>query len=152
MISIIYVLYNSILTSMIVSSEFVGYGARRKPLRRSSPSGMQRNTYWLSLPHRYSLPFMTAFALLHFLVSEGYYMVRILEFGPGVSGGDIPLLEPACDSCEVTWSDWAGCLCAWLFEYQRGVQFPETRDSPISLRPIGVRRVIFRSGGPLVQS
>ena len=63
--SFTYVMYNSILTSMRQSAEYLRFSTQRKVLRVTTPIGAQRSIYWLQLPYRYALPFMTAMATLH---------------------------------------------------------------------------------------
>lgn len=52
MVSFLYLFYNNILTRQLVTDELLRYLREdgKKPLRVSSPVGMQRSTYFLSLP------------------------------------------------------------------------------------------------------
>ena len=78
--SVFYVMYNGILTSMCQSSEYGNFASERKALRVTSPQGQQRSTRYLELPYRYSIPLLIAFAVLHWLISETIFLVRINIF------------------------------------------------------------------------
>ena len=81
-ISIAYVLYNGVFTCMTLSAELADFATSAKPMRVSSPQGSQRSTYWLQLPYRWSLPLMSAMALLHWLVSAAVFMVDVKVLDP----------------------------------------------------------------------
>ncbi|KAI9726332.1 MAG: hypothetical protein M1828_001606 [Chrysothrix sp. TS-e1954] len=76
-ISIVYLLYNTLFTCMTLSAEYLSHARRRRTVRVSSPRGAQRSTYWLQLPYRYAIPFMLIMATLHWLVSQSIYLVNI---------------------------------------------------------------------------
>lgn len=78
-LSLAYLLYNDLLTRMMVSREWFSYSMHRKGLRVSRPVGQQRSTYFLQLPLRYSLPLMTVFALSHWVLSESFFVVLVKE-------------------------------------------------------------------------
>ncbi|RDW67478.1 uncharacterized protein DSM5745_09344 [Aspergillus mulundensis] len=80
LISLTYFMYNNILSSMLLAAEYDDYAAERKPLRVSWPRGAQRSTYYLSLPYRYSVPLQVSSALLHWLVSQSLFFVRIVSY------------------------------------------------------------------------
>ena len=77
LISFAYIAYNGILTAMLAAAEYCDFSTDRKPLRVSSPHGMQRSTYFLQIPYRYSIPLMTMMALLHWLASESIFLARL---------------------------------------------------------------------------
>lgn len=79
-LSLSYILLNSILTTMLISKEYMEFGRRRKTLRRSNPAGAQRSSYFLQIPLRYAFPMMTSMALLHWLVSESFFLVDVESF------------------------------------------------------------------------
>lgn len=91
-ISFFYVLYNNILTRQLVADELIGYMRvdGKKPLRVSSPIGMQRSSYFLSLPLRYSIPLKISAALLHWLTSQTTFLIETVYFEPGSQGVRIP--------------------------------------------------------------
>ncbi|KAB8204567.1 hypothetical protein BDV34DRAFT_226367 [Aspergillus parasiticus] len=79
-LSSLYYLINSILTCMLASAEYTSYSVRRRYLRVSWPEGQQRSTYFLSLPYRFSIPTMTISAILHWLLSESIFYVRVYQY------------------------------------------------------------------------
>jgi len=50
MLSVLYLFYNSILTSMLLEREWNSLGVKRQALRVSNPKGKQLSTHFLSLP------------------------------------------------------------------------------------------------------
>ncbi|OJJ84364.1 uncharacterized protein ASPGLDRAFT_125960, partial [Aspergillus glaucus CBS 516.65] len=79
-VSIAYFLYNNLLTNMLLAAEYDDYARQRKPLRVSWPRGLQRSTYYLSLPYRYSIPLLASHALLHWLVSQSLFFVEVFPY------------------------------------------------------------------------
>ncbi|KGO53592.1 hypothetical protein PEX2_062000 [Penicillium expansum] len=77
-ITIIYAVYNNALTRMLLVAEYNDFGVERKPLRVSFPTGEQRSTYYLSIPYRYSVPFVVLSTLAHWLASEALSFVQII--------------------------------------------------------------------------
>lgn len=78
--SLAYFFYNNTLTIMLLTAEFNNYATKRKPLRVSWPKGLQRSTYYLSLPYRYSIPLLINHVILHWLVSQSLFFVEIILF------------------------------------------------------------------------
>lgn len=72
-----YFLYNNMLTAMLLAAEYNDYAIERKPLRVSWAKGLQRSTYYLSLPYRYSIPLMICNTILHWLVSQSFFFVEV---------------------------------------------------------------------------
>ena len=79
-LSFFYVTLNGILTSMLAADELNGYARQRKTLRVSSPKGKQRSTYRLHIPYRYSVPLLTMFGILHWLVSQSLFLARVTVY------------------------------------------------------------------------
>lgn len=79
-VSSCYLLYNGLFTSMHLAHEYSGYARQRKPLRVTTPKGMQRSTYWLQLPYVYGMPLIISSAILHWLVSQSIFLARIVTF------------------------------------------------------------------------
>ncbi|KAL4885232.1 hypothetical protein BJY04DRAFT_205441 [Aspergillus karnatakaensis] len=76
--SILYFSFNSVMTTICLSTEWARFSLTRKPLRVSySARGAQRSSYFLSLPYRYALPLMGASAVLHWLISQSLFLVGI---------------------------------------------------------------------------
>ncbi|RDW69067.1 uncharacterized protein DSM5745_08827 [Aspergillus mulundensis] len=77
--SAFYFTLNSILTTMALSTEWNAFSISRKGLRVSTPpQGSQRTTHFLSLPYRYSIPLLGVSAILHWLMSQSIFLVRVL--------------------------------------------------------------------------
>lgn len=79
-VSIAYYLCNNMFTVMSLAVEFNGYATNRKPLRVSWPKGLQRSTYYLSLPYRYGIPLLISHTILHWLVSQSLFLVDVTLF------------------------------------------------------------------------
>ena len=81
--SMLYFLFNAMITMMHTSHEWAMFATSRKALRVSSPDGQQRSTYWLQLPLRYSIPLMVASGSLHWLLGRSIYIVKVDVYGFG---------------------------------------------------------------------
>ncbi|KAE8316194.1 hypothetical protein BDV41DRAFT_574208 [Aspergillus transmontanensis] len=75
--SMLYFLSNGLLTNMLLAAEYNGYATQRKPLRVSWPKGQQRRTYYISLPYRYGFPLIIVSIVLHWLLSQSLFLVKI---------------------------------------------------------------------------
>ncbi len=95
LISFSYLFYNNILTRQLVANELVRFlrPDGKKPVRVSSPRGMQRSSYFLSLPWKYSAPLMSLSILLHWLISQSIFLVQSSAFGPGADGARLPVYD-----------------------------------------------------------
>lgn len=79
-LAFLYFVFNGLITSMLLASEWNDYSVDRKALRVSDRrTGSLRSTYFLSLPFRYSIPLITIFTFLHWLASQSFFLVS-LEF------------------------------------------------------------------------
>lgn len=77
-LSILYIFYNAMLSTFLVQREFSRMCLKeRKPLRVSEPIGIQRSSYFISLPLRYGIPLYTSSGLMHWLVSQSLFLARI---------------------------------------------------------------------------
>lgn len=77
-LSVTYFLYNSLFTAQCAALEWARFiGGNRKSLRVSYPQGEQRSTYWLQLPWTYSIPLMVSLTLMHFLISQCIFLLRL---------------------------------------------------------------------------
>ena len=72
-----YLIYNGIFTCMLLTKEWSSFTLKRKPLRVSSPQGIQRSTYRLQMPCRYGIPLLIGSGLLHWLVSQSIFLIRV---------------------------------------------------------------------------
>lgn len=78
--STLYLVCNGVLTCMLAVAEYNDFATQRKPLRVSYPRGEQRSTYYLSLPYRYSIPLITVSVLMHWLLSQCIFLVKVVFF------------------------------------------------------------------------
>ncbi|CAG8898361.1 unnamed protein product [Penicillium egyptiacum] len=81
-ITVSYFFYNSVLTSMLATAEYSSYGASPNPLRVTWPikDSMQRSTYWLSMPYQYGVPLLVVYMILHWLISQSIFYVRVMAY------------------------------------------------------------------------
>ena len=77
MLSFLYFSFNGIFTCMLLAKEWRTYGSKSNFLRVTTPSGRQRSTYRLQLPYRYGVPLLIGSGILHWLVSQSIFLVRI---------------------------------------------------------------------------
>ncbi len=81
-LSILYIFYNSTLSCFLVQREFSRLYNIRKPLRVSEPEGIQRSSYFISLPLRYGIPLYVTSGILHWLISQSLFLARITAYLP----------------------------------------------------------------------
>ncbi|KAF5366876.1 hypothetical protein D9757_011930 [Collybiopsis confluens] len=81
-LSIIYLIFNSLCTNIFLAREWFSYSHTRKGLRVSIPQGAQRSTYFLQIPYRFGLPLIAYSTLLHWLVSQSIFLVRVTYYNP----------------------------------------------------------------------
>jgi len=75
--SFLYFLTNALYTAMASADEWQRFSSHRKGLRVSFPEGQQRSTHFLSLPYRYSIPLAVTSTVLHWLVSQSIFLIRV---------------------------------------------------------------------------
>lgn len=75
-LSFCYLNMNTLCTSIACAEEWNHFGITRKGLRVTKPEGEQRSTYFLQLPYRWAVPLMVVSGLLHWLLSQSFYLVR----------------------------------------------------------------------------
>ncbi|KAI1445340.1 hypothetical protein F5Y02DRAFT_130179 [Annulohypoxylon stygium] len=95
LLSFVYLFYNNILTNQLVGDEWVRFLRKdgKKPLRVSTPVGMQRSSYILSLPLSYSIPLMGVFMLFHWVVSQSVFLVQTMTFTDGPRAVRLPTYD-----------------------------------------------------------
>ena len=81
-LTIMYLFYNAVLSCFLVQLEFSKMCARIKPLRVSEPQGIQRSSYFISLPFRYGLPLYMSSGVMHWLFSQSLFLARVTVFFP----------------------------------------------------------------------
>ncbi|KAK7224929.1 hypothetical protein V2G26_012932 [Clonostachys chloroleuca] len=80
LLSFLYLILNGVVTAMSAASEWSNYGYNlHRPLRVSFPTGGQRSTFFLQLPYRYSVPMMALSVLMHWLISQSFFIAQIYE-------------------------------------------------------------------------
>lgn len=79
LLSTVYMLSNTVLSTFLVQLEFsrMCQEHRRKPLRVSEPIGIQRGSYFISLPLRYGVPLYVTSSVLHWTISESLFLAKI---------------------------------------------------------------------------
>jgi hypothetical protein len=77
LLSFCYFTINLLCTTMAGAVEWNRLGTSRKGLRVTQPYGQQRSTYFLQLPYKWSLPLTIISGVLHWLVSQTFFLVRI---------------------------------------------------------------------------
>lgn len=82
-VSFLYLLYNGQFTAMLAQREWSNYAIKRAPLRVTKPSPGQRSTYFLQLPYTFGVPLLLAAVLLHWLISQSIFLVRIIPYEDG---------------------------------------------------------------------
>ncbi|KAI1183989.1 hypothetical protein F5B17DRAFT_442988 [Nemania serpens] len=72
--SIMYTAPGAVMTTFLVQREFnlLYTRAHLKPLRVSEPVGIQRSSYFISLPLSYGVPLNLFSAVFHWLISQNY--------------------------------------------------------------------------------
>lgn len=82
LLSLCYVSLNTLCTAMAGAAEWnkLGDPSERKTLRVTAPKGSQRGTYFLQLPYRWALPLISVSWMLHWLLSQSFFLVRIDRF------------------------------------------------------------------------
>jgi hypothetical protein len=80
--SILYIFYNSMLSCFLVQREFSRMYYTRKPIRVSEPEGIQRSSYFISLPLRYGVPLYVASGIMHWFISQSLFLARITAYSP----------------------------------------------------------------------
>ena len=79
-VSLAYIVHNGLISCMLVADEWCGYAKDRKTLRVSAPVGIQRSSYVLSMPLCYGIPMTVFFSVMHWLVSQSIFIIRVNKF------------------------------------------------------------------------
>ena len=79
-LSLLIVMYNGLFTCMLLANEYLDYAHKRKALRVTKPTGLQRSTYRLQLPYRFGVVLQVASGLLHWLLSQTFFLARVSSF------------------------------------------------------------------------
>ncbi|KAH8834588.1 hypothetical protein DL96DRAFT_1443593, partial [Flagelloscypha sp. PMI_526] len=76
-LSFIYLIFNTLFTSMSLAVEWSNYGRHSRTLRVSHRKGEQRSTYFLQIPYRLGIPVMIFSMVLHWLISQSIFLAKI---------------------------------------------------------------------------
>ncbi|KAL4914503.1 hypothetical protein BDW62DRAFT_204519 [Aspergillus aurantiobrunneus] len=92
LVSCAYLVFNNILSRQLVADEWVRLlnPQDKKSLRVSEPRGLQRDSYMLSMPFKYSVPMMVLFIALHWFVSQAIFIVQATVYQAGSAGVRMP--------------------------------------------------------------
>ena len=96
-VSFLFILYNDVLTRMLISEDYCQFGKRKETLRVSYPSGAQRSAFLLNVPARYGIAVLSLMTLLHWFLSNTVTFVRVRVF----------------DDSLRTWTGTATSFCGW---------------------------------------
>lgn len=77
-LSFCYLALNGICTSMASAHEWNNIAKTRKGLRVTKPLAKQRSTYFLQLPYRWAVPLIFTSGILHWLLSQSFFLVRLI--------------------------------------------------------------------------
>ncbi|KAE9378662.1 hypothetical protein N431DRAFT_459996 [Stipitochalara longipes BDJ] len=80
LISLMSVLYNGCLTSMILVGKWNSFSQHRHPLHVTVPLGEQKSQYYLTIPYRYAIPLLIVMGTFHWLISESFFLVSLTAF------------------------------------------------------------------------
>ena len=80
LLSVLFFIYNGLLTCMLLTQELSEYAHKRKPLRVTNRTGYQRSTYRLQIPYRYGTPLLIVSGTLHWLLSQVLFLARVDTF------------------------------------------------------------------------
>ncbi|KAH8817577.1 hypothetical protein DL96DRAFT_1622786 [Flagelloscypha sp. PMI_526] len=76
-LSFLYVIFNTLFTSMSLAFEWSRYHEHPRSLRVSHRKGKQRSTYFLQVPYRRAIPVMMFSVILHWLISQSIFLAKI---------------------------------------------------------------------------
>lgn len=82
LLSGLYFMYNAVLTGMASSYEWSLFAYKPTTLRVTLPSGAQRESYWLQLPWRYSIPLLACSTVFHWLISQAIFLINVKIYQP----------------------------------------------------------------------
>ena len=80
LLSISYLVYNSLFTCMLMEQEWQNFAHQRKPLRVSTPTKHQRSSYYLQLPYWFAIPLILFSGLMHWLISQLIFLAHVLAY------------------------------------------------------------------------
>ncbi|CZT07158.1 uncharacterized protein RCO7_09704 [Rhynchosporium graminicola] len=75
--------YNNLFTNMLIGAKWNALAYERQPPRVTHPRGEQKSRLYLSMPYNYGIPVMFLSGMLHWLISESFFLVRITALQNG---------------------------------------------------------------------
>lgn len=76
--SLLYFYYNALLTAFCQAKEWNAFALAPQTVRVScKPRGQQKSAYYLSLPFRFAIPLLLLSGLLHWLISQTIFMLKV---------------------------------------------------------------------------
>ena len=109
-ISLLYMLFNRLLTSICLTKEWAQFTQTCKPLRVTHPIDSQRSSYFISLLWRYGAPFSVAFAIRYFLVSQAIFLSYQVCYLPTNSNDESPVEDTPCSAPETAFSPFTALI------------------------------------------
>jgi hypothetical protein len=88
---------------MAGAAEWNNLATSRKGLRVTRPVGQQRDTYFLQLPYRWSLPLTIASGGLHWLLSQSIFLVRVDTYD---RQGNLVMGDASKSACGFSGTSW----------------------------------------------
>lgn len=95
---------------MAGAAEWNSLATTRKGLRVTRPRGQQRDTYFLQLPYKWSLPLTAASGGLHWLLSQSVFLVRIDTYN---HRGDL-IANRSTSACGFSGTSWMAMSVSFL--------------------------------------
>jgi hypothetical protein len=80
LVSLMNVLYNGLISAMMLVGQWNSFSQRRQVLRVTVPLGEQKSDYYLTIPYRYAIPLLVLTGTFHWLISESFFLVSITAF------------------------------------------------------------------------
>ncbi|KAH8732907.1 hypothetical protein GQ44DRAFT_639726 [Phaeosphaeriaceae sp. PMI808] len=111
-LSFCYLAINSECTAMAGAAEWNNLATSHKGLRVTKPVGQQRDTYFLQLPYRWSLPLTIVSGGLHWLLSQSVFLVRIDTYNREGNLIKSAASKSACGFAATSWLTMT--ICFWL--------------------------------------
>jgi hypothetical protein len=145
---------NSILTCIFANREWHHYALERKPLRVSTPAGLQRSSYSISMPWRFGIPLMASMSFLHWTLSQSIFILPLQSIR--IDG----TIDDSSGQNWVVFSVWPLIVCKYLYLllytrhpiWKQATRLPETAlitgfFLTVTLLLAGIPR--FRGGIPM---
>jgi hypothetical protein len=107
--SMLYVQSNALFSCIFANREWHHYALERKPLHVTEPYGLQRSSYYISMPWRFGIPLMSSSAVLHWTLSQSVFVMVVEAVA---EDGTIDHPNPEYFT---GFSVWSIVVCKWRF-------------------------------------